>query len=68
MQLLKLIWALFFVKVEQGQTIPRFYGIAWSARGRDHAWAMPIPLNLVAAYLRAAWLWAKCEAWRVADR
>lgn len=51
-------------EVLRGERVPRGFGVAWVEYHRDAAVAMPIPLNLVAGAVRAAWLWMKSDAWR----
>lgn len=68
MQLVRLILRFFFFEVPQGERIPPWSGIAWVDFYRNRAVAMPIPLNLIAGPLRAAWLWAKSGAWHIWHR
>ena len=49
---------LLFREVRQGEMFPRFYGRAWHSWARDTATCMPIPLNVVAGFLR--WLYFTC--------
>ncbi|MET3390652.1 hypothetical protein ABIC33_001275 [Variovorax sp. 1140] len=42
----------------QGEMLPRGYGIAWVDFASDKAVCYPVVLNLVAAFLRAAWCFA----------
>jgi hypothetical protein len=46
-------------RIDQGEIIPRGYGIAWLRWGSPHAVIMPVPLNLIAGALRRAWFWGK---------
>lgn len=41
--------------VNQGEVIPKFYGIAYIDYMRDYAIAYPVPLNLFICFSR--WLW-----------
>ena len=67
-RLFRWLVSLLFVEVQHGCLLPRFYGVAWLLVYRNAAIAMPIPLNLIAGPIRAAWLWAKSGAWRIWHR
>lgn len=50
-------------RIEQGQLIPRFYGIAWHDEFRIAAVLLPVPLNLFVRMTRAIWRFCK-YGWR----
>jgi hypothetical protein len=44
--------------INQGEMLPRFYGLAWVEWHRDGAVCAPVPLNWVIAVARAIWVFA----------
>lgn len=46
-------------RVGEGFLIPRGFGVAWVRYDRQEAVCLPIPVNVIAAGVRAAWFWAK---------
>lgn len=50
-------------RVHQSEMLPPFYGVAWTEFTSPTAVCLPIPLNLIAAALRALWLLLR-HGWR----
>jgi hypothetical protein len=46
-------------EIHRGMCIPAWYGVAWVIYEADITICMPIPLNLIAAFMRAFWLWMR---------
>lgn len=46
-------------KATPGYELPRGYGVAWVRWNTCEAVCMPVPLNVLAGLLRAAWAWMK---------
>lgn len=47
----------FIVRVEEGQIIPKWYGVAWREFNSYHAICMITPFHWVARNFRWLWLW-----------
>lgn len=47
-------------RISLGEELPRGYGMAWRRWASPHAVVLPVPLNVIAAALRSAWVWLKC--------
>jgi|GEM_PF-6171247 hypothetical protein len=45
--------------VREGELMPRFYGIAWRNYFRREAVCFPVPLNVILAFARQAYLWIR---------
>ena len=43
--------------VRHGERLPRGYGVAWREFDRDCSVVMPIPINVLASWVRRAWHW-----------
>lgn len=48
-----------------GETLPRGYGIAWVEFYADRAVCLPVPLHIIASFIRTAW--QKVRIWRAPD-
>lgn len=46
-------------RLKEGETIPRWYGIAWVSYNTSEATCMPIPFNLLVAAARAIYVWIR---------
>lgn len=46
--------------VGEGERFPRGYGLAWRCWDRREAGTLPVPLNLVARFLRKVWISVRC--------
>lgn len=54
-------------RISEGQLLPPFYGVAWVVWYSNEAICLPVPLNLIAALAREAWLFCK-HGWRPMHR
>lgn len=45
----------FLVFVDQGEMLPRWYGVAWQDLIRQGCWAAPVPINCIIAVGRTVW-------------
>lgn len=45
--------------IPEGGLLPRGYGIAWRELDRDGVVVMPIPLNILAGWIRNLWHWLR---------
>jgi hypothetical protein len=43
----------------EGELLPPFYGVAWHDYMRRRAVCYPVPLNMIAAALRSAWIFIR---------
>jgi hypothetical protein len=46
-------------RIDEGSMLPPLYGVAWQDFYRRRAVCLPVPLNVVAGLLRAAWLYMR---------
>lgn len=53
----------FLVRLQEGELIPPFHGVAWVEFMSNRAVCLPIPLNVVAGSLRSIWFWLR-GGWR----
>lgn len=49
----------FIKEIFEGELIPAWYGLAWRKWQTNSTVCLPVPLNIVAALVRAIWIWAK---------
>lgn len=49
--------------VDEADSLPRGYGVAWYEFATAQAVCLPVPLNVCAGALRRAWLWFR-SPWR----
>jgi hypothetical protein len=49
----------FTIEIEQGAIVPRGYGVAWPVLDRATVICMPVPLNVIACWLRVVWRWLR---------
>lgn len=54
-----------FRYASQGEMLPRGYGIAWVEFCTDRAVCLPVPLHIIASFIRTAW--QKVRIWRAPD-
>lgn len=54
--------------VEQGCTIPKWYGVAYRDWVRNLVWTAPIPLNIAIRAAHIAWVWCKYPWRKAVDR
>ena len=47
------------IRIHEGETYPRWYGLAWIDFVRCEAVCYPIPLNVLARALYLAWVFCK---------
>ena len=45
--------------IQQNTMLPRGYGVAWRKHDQDCTVVMPIPLNVLASWVRRAWHWLR---------
>jgi hypothetical protein len=50
-------------RINHGEMIPPFYGIAWVEYPRPEAVCLPVPLNMLAGMAREFWIFLK-HGWR----
>lgn len=50
-------------RLEQGQILPAWYGVAWIEWDSGRAVCLPVGLNIVAGAARQAWNWVR-HGWR----
>lgn len=55
----------FGLVVDEGYEFPKYYGLAYYRPESCHAVAYPVPLNLLVAVVRWAWLWVRFRATRL---
>jgi hypothetical protein len=46
-------------RINSGTHIPAWFGVAWTEAHADQSVCMPIPLNVLAHWLRGAWHWLR---------
>lgn len=51
-----------YLTIREGDELPPGYGLAWRCWDRDALVVMPVPLNVLAGGVRAAWHWLKVGA------
>lgn len=55
---------ILFKTKEYGEAIPKYYGLAWHDSARAITYVMPIPLNVIAAFIRDIKWWMKATHYK----
>lgn len=50
-------------EIAEGENIPKYYGVAWREINRLSTVTYPIPLNIIFAHIRKAYLWFQQGDW-----